>query len=521
MAISIENKKKLKYLWADENKIEWIQTFIKIADKSGNVVPFILTPEQRQFLTNLSNKDIVLKSRQLGLSVVVIAESIREVVTRDNCTCALISHNQSSCNAVFEKLKQQFNSLPDWVKPDTIQNNRQALTFANGSSIVCLTAGNKDLLRGSTITGVCHCSEIAFYKDAERHLKSLSQACSASSTLILESTANGFNKFSELYYQAKQGENDFNHHFFNWIDGRTLFQDQYKLAVDKWMKTHDHMLGENELDDEEKSLKELGATMEQLVWRRSKIATEGADTFKVEFPSTDDECFLSTGTQVFNTDRIIKLLKQKEFLPIPLDKIAGINQSVAPWVQNGSLRIYKVPRPNEKYWIGVDVSEGVGQDASTFLILNAKGEEYASFKNNKIKPYELAALLNIVGRWYNKAQLIVEKASGGHAVIERLRFDHQYLNMMKYKTYDEYNKIQWKWGFDTNSKTKSIAVQDAVEWFDKGLILIKTRAILNEMKTFVINDSGQMGAVVGAHDDMVSALWLTIEGIKDNHWYLF
>ena len=44
----------------------------------------------------------------------------------------------------------------------------------------------------------------------------------------------------------------------------------------------------------------------------------------------------------------------------------------------------------------------------------------------------------------------------------------KYLNMMKYKTYDEYNKIQWKWGFDTTAKTKGIAVQDAVSGSTKG-----------------------------------------------------
>ena len=290
MALSAENAKKLKWLWRDENKIQWIETFIKIADKAGNIVPFILTPEQKEFLTNLENKDIVLKSRQLGLSVCVIAESIREVVTRDNCTCALISHNQSSCNAVFDKLKQQFNSLPDWLKPETVQNNRQALTFKNGSSIVCLTAGNKDLLRGSTITGVCHCSEIAFWKDTERHMKALSQACSESSTLILESTANGFNRFSELYYQAKAGENDFKPYFFNWINGRTLFEGQYKVAVDKYLATHNKkMITEDDYDEEEVLLSQLGATPAQIIWRRLKISSEGADTFHVEYPATDEE----------------------------------------------------------------------------------------------------------------------------------------------------------------------------------------------------------------------------------------
>ena len=521
MAISVANAKKLQWLWKDENKIAWIETFIKIADKQGNIVPFVLTPEQREFLTGLDNKNIVLKSRQLGLSVVCIAESIREVVTRDNCTCALISHNQSSCNAVFDKLKQQFNSLPEWIKPETVQNNRQALTFKNGSSIVCLTAGNKDLLRGSTITGICHCSEIAFWKDIERHMKALSQACSESSIMILESTANGFNRFSELYYQSKAGENDFKSYFFNWINGRTLFEGQYKIAVEKYLSTHDNIvISEKDYDDDEKQLVELGATSEQIIWRRAKISSEGLDTFHVEYPSTDDECFLATGSQIFDTDRISKLLKANKFKqPISVDKLTVRNE-LRNWIQTKSLKIYQIPKQNMRYWIGVDVSEGVSQDSSTLFVMDKNGEQVASFKNNKIKPYEFADICNFVGKWYNNAQLIVEKASGGHSVIERLRYTYKYRNMAKYKTYDEYNKIQWKWGFDTNAKTKGIAVNDAREWFDKGLIKINDKELLEEMKLFILNENGSMGAVIGAHDDLVSAMWLAIEGQKSGYWYM-
>ena len=454
------------------------------------------------------------------MSVVCIAESIREVVTRDNCTCALISHNQSSCNAVFDKLKQQFSSLPEWIKPETIQNNRQALTFANGSSIVCLTAGNKDLLRGNTITGVCHCSEIAFWKDTERHLKALSQACSESSTLILESTANGFNRFSELYYQAKNGENDFKPFFFNWINGRTLFKGQYDLAVEKYLATHKgQMIDIADYDAEEKLLAELGATPEQIIWRRSKISTEGVDTFHVEYPSTDDECFISTGCNVFDTNKIARMLKRKFAEPIKESNLM-IRNELKNWVRNGSLRIYGLPKQGARYWIGVDVSEGVGLDSSTFFVMDKEGDNVCTFKSNKITPYEFADVCAYIGKFYNNAHLVVEKASGGHSVIERLRYTHKYRNLAKYKTYDEFNKIQWKWGFDTNAKTKGIAVNDAREWFDKGLIKINDKEILNEMKVFVINDKGQMGAIDGAHDDLVSAMWLAIQGVKSGYWYL-
>lgn len=518
--ISVDSAKKLQYLWKDENKIEWIEQFIKIADKSGNIVPFIPTQEQREFLLGLDNKNIILKSRQLGLSSIVIAESIREVITRENCTAALISHNQSSCNAIFDKLKAQYNSLPDWIKPKTLQNNRQALTFANGSSITCLTAGSKDILRGSTITGICHLSEFAFWNDPERHLKALSQACSASSTIVIETTANGFNKFSELYFQAKNKENDYKVYFFNWVNGRSLFEDQYKIAVDKYKATHNgNMITEDELDDEEQQIIDVGGTLDQIVWRRGKVSVEGLDSFHQEYPTTDMECFISTGTNVFDTKRIAKKLNAKFPEPITEDKLV-INKDLIPWIKNRSLKIFKIPKSKERYWIGVDCSEGVGLDYSTMFVIDKKGENVCTFRNNKVKPYEFADVVALVGKYYNNALLIIEKASGGHTVIEKMKYEYKYHNLMKYKTYDEFNKVQWKAGFDTNSKTKGIAINDCREWFDKGLVRINDKEVLNEMKTFIVNEKGQMNAAIGTHDDLISAMWLCIQGAKSPYWYI-
>ena len=46
--ISKANAQKLAWLWQDENKVAWIESFIKIADKEGKLVPFILTDEQKE-----------------------------------------------------------------------------------------------------------------------------------------------------------------------------------------------------------------------------------------------------------------------------------------------------------------------------------------------------------------------------------------------------------------------------------------------------------------------------------------
>ena len=110
--------KKLEWLFADENKCDFIQNFIKIADKNGNIVPFVLTHEQRELIEGLDHLNIISKSRQLGVSVCCAALAIRECIVKEHSTNVLISHSQASTNAVFDKLKQMFYSLPEWIRPD-------------------------------------------------------------------------------------------------------------------------------------------------------------------------------------------------------------------------------------------------------------------------------------------------------------------------------------------------------------------------------------------------------------------
>ena len=172
-----------------------------------------------------------------------------------------------------------------------------------------------------------------------------------------------------------------------------------------------------------------------------------------------------------------------------------------------------------RYFIGVDTGEGVGQDYSTCCVMDKEGQEVAVFKNNKIKPYQFAEFINSLGHYYNKAHLVVEKASGGHSVIMRLRQDYKYMNMAKYKTYDEFNRIKWQVGFDTNTKTKGLIINDLREVFEKGLILINSIETVEEMKVFEIKNNGSMGAMSGYHDDLVMATALAIVGVKSGTYY--
>ena len=527
MQISLANAKKLNWLWKDENEIAWIETFIKAVDKSGKETEYRLTPEQKSLVNGLEHKNIISKSRQLGISYVVCSLSLRRCICHPNTTCVLISHSQESTNKVFAKLKQQFYSIPECIRPELLTNNRQELTFVNGSRISCQTAGNKDLCRGDTINGVLHMSEFALWKGQESQMQSLMQAVTDSATVIIESTTKGFNLFSTTYLQATNNENDYKSFFFNWINGGSLFIPQYKQAVKSWKARHNgKMLTEDEYDEEEKYLASLGMTPEQAVWRRGKIAESSLDAFHEEYPSSFSESCIVSGSSVFDNSKVIRLQQaiiEKNIKPLPLDKIVGIPSLLQTHIKNRNFKVWDIPKKNVKYFLGVDVAEGLGgkRDSSTIFVMDKNGKQVAEFKSNKIKPYEFADIVDCVGRWYNKGLLTVEKASGGHSVIERLRYDKHYMNMTKYQTYDEFKRTIWQVGFSTSNKTKSIAVNDAREWFDKGLIDIQSNDLLEEMKVFVAEDNGAFNAVSGSHDDLISAMWLCIQGAKNGFWYPF
>ena len=527
MQISLANAKKLNWLWKDENEIAWIETFLKIADKSGKIVPFKLTDEQRIIASGLEHKNIISKARQLGCSVLISALSIRRCVCHPNTTCVLISHSQESTNKVFGKLKQMFYSLPDCIRPELLTNNRQELSFVNGSRISCQTAGNKDLLRGDTCTGILHCSEYAMWKDQERQMQSMMQAVTESCTVIIESTTKGFNSFTSTYMQASNGENDFKPFFFSWINARKLFEPQYKQAVKSYKARHNgKMLTEDDYDDEEKYLATLGMTPEQAVWRRMKIAESSLDSFHEEYPSSFEESCIVTGSSVFDNGKIVRLqqaILDKNIAPLPLSKIVDIPTLLRTHVSNRNLKVWELPKIGKKYVLGCDLSEGLGgnRDYSTIFVMDKDGRQVAEFASNKIKPYQMADIIDAMGRWYNKGLLVVEKASGGHSCIERLRYEKHYMNMYKYKSYDEFKRTIWQVGFDTNVKSKSLAVNDMREWFDKNLIDIQSNELLEEMKTFVAEDNGAFNAVSGSHDDRISACWLAIEGAKNGFWYPF
>ena len=181
---------KLKKILADP--ILWARYFLKIANKTGKIVPFVFNPQQQQLVQNLQKYTIVLKSRQLGISSVACALALYYCHVEPGCVCLLMSYSMDSARGVYEKLKALWMEMPDAVRLPELTNNRSELKFSNNSRIIVCTAGNKDVSRGLTLK-FAHLSEYGFFRadKAQRHLLAIEQALRPDGRIIIESTANG------------------------------------------------------------------------------------------------------------------------------------------------------------------------------------------------------------------------------------------------------------------------------------------------------------------------------------------
>ena len=509
------NKEKLALIYS--NPKLWIETFSKIVDKEGKLVPFCLNIQQRELVENLDKYNVVLKSRQLGITSVSVGMSLYYALTQHDSHCLLISYSMDSADAIFDKLKSMFNALPSAIKVSTIANNRKELKFVNGSKITCTTMGNKEIARGSTLKFV-HISEVGFCKEdaLAKNLLALEQSLVPNGKIILESTANGLNTFSQIWEKAENKDSLYKPFFFSWVDDKLMFAKEYKLFLKRYKDLKGSALTLDMLEPNELTYYHMGASIEQLTWRRVKIMNSDEIRFKQEFPATPIEAFVTTGSNLFNADKVVELYNIVKSTK-PLKKVENLPSELKMY-ENSYLKLWDTPHFATKYVMGVDASEGVGSDYNVIHIYDNNLMQVAEFRSNKTQPHEVAKVVYSLAIWYNHALVVVEKASGGHIVLDRLKNTYKYRNLYKHKDYDLRGKTIKKIGFNTNSKTKPIMINDFIELFENGDMYIKSLNLLNEMKTFEYND-GKMGAIVGKHDDTVMATALVIQGIKSGVRY--
>ncbi|MBE1557027.1 DNA packaging protein [Sporosarcina limicola] len=507
------------------------KNFIEINTNDGTREKLILNEAQKDINDLLKmNRQIVLpKSRQAGVTTMMLAMSLWKACTVPNHSIMIVSYLGASAKQLFDKLKDMNQSLPRHkypnIFPEVKRENRTELLFKNGSKITSTVAGDKDIGRGETID-FCLLSELAFYNDIDRQLLSVSQSMAKGehSRLIIESTAKGMNSFHKLCMAADKGHSRYKLYFINWY--HKLYLQQFKNEIDeadKWFRATNkgNKMSSKDLDEDERLLHEKGATLRQLSWRRFKLLDMELESFHQEYPSNLYEAFVnSSGNTLFNQS---KILERMEYIIPPLDRdeLTGVlPEPLIKFIGRG-LEIYHLPKRGKRYYSGVDVAAGVGGDNSTMSMIDDDGNQVMSFYSNKVSPHDFAGVIDQIGRWFNYSYLCVERNSYGSVVLEQLRNTFGYENMYKMKQFDERGKRKLKLGFLTTEGSKKIAISLFRQNFETGMVNINCKSTLEEMTIFIEKD-GKLGnrKSGGNKDDLVISMTLANVAMAEGKWYV-
>ena len=490
---------------------------LKIRNKENDIVPLTFNAAQdildAAVEAEMNERGyvriIILKGRQQGLSTYVGGRVYHGVSQNRARKGMVVAHVADSTRALFDMTKRYHDNCPDLLRPTTKYSSRRELAFnALDSSYVVATAGGENIGRGETLSHL-HASEYAFWQPstAEGTLNGLLQAVPdiPGTEVYIESTANGFNHFREFWEQAVHGQNGYRAVFIPWI-----LQPEYTLPVPQ-----DFERTPLEQEYADLALERYGITLTdgQLQWRRKKIGQGGGDLFKQEYPITPDEAFLSTGRPVFLPEAIDALLKQAKdpIKTLTLESTGPDDDYDFEWQHHpaGELRIYREFDPKETYYIGADVAEGTkGGDWSVAQVLDGKRRQVAIWRGQP-DPHRFGTILYHLGKFYEDAHEVIELNNHGILPNSRLHKDYQYANLYFTTEVDKVTEREsTTFGFRTTVKTKPLIIDQLRARVREGEIEINDRLTLMEMRTFIVNEAGNMEAEKGCHDDAVISLAL-------------
>lgn len=504
---------------------DYIEAFLKIRTKDGQLVPFRLNAPQKrlyaaaheQWAAGKPVRIIILKARQMGFSTLTEALIFYLAATRFHTEGMVVAHTEDATAKLFQMTQRFYENLPPPLQPQRRASNAQELVFDRpprtkgrrpglGSSIRCATAGGSGIGRGYTLQCL-HLSELAFWPGDKRSTYAgLMQAVpdKPGTVVIIESTANGYDTFKAMWDAAveaqRTGADGFLPIFFAWHE-----MEEYRRTP---------LPGFERTQEEQELAAAYGLDDEQLAWRRWCIATQcGGDVelFHQEYPSSPDEAFIATGRCCFDKAAIV--LRREAVRSLEWERgIFRVERDAAgrllSWEwrcdEKGPIRILKKPEKWAPYVIGGDTA-GTGSDFFAGQVLDNRTGEQVAVLHHQLGERLYAEQMYCLGMYYNEALIGIETNYSTYP--EMVLEDMGYKRLFVREKYDTYTGATVKaFGFETTAKSRPVIIDGLRDVAAHELGLITDFDTLGEMLTFVYDEQWRPAAEEGEHDDLVMAL---------------
>lgn len=439
----------------------FINTYCKISHPERGNIPFETYPFQDRCIEDFIKHrfNIVLKSRQLGLSTITAAYSVWLALFHKSKEILVIATQLRTAVNFVKKVKVMLKSLPAWLNISASEATRQEVRFKNGSRIQAVPT-SEDAGRSEALS-LLIVDEAAWVRNFEDIWTGLYPTLSTGGSAIILSTPNGVGgQYYQLYSGAEAKTNEFNPIKLMW-----------------WVHPeHDQAWFEKET--------------RQL--NRRKVAQE----LLCEF--------IGSGDTYITADDIAWLDSVKR------DPVArGLNLFDSTWMTyERDVWIWETPKVSHKYILSADVARGDATDFSTFHIINGTtGTVVAEFMG-KIAPDKFGIFIEKYASFFNKAWVCVENNSFGWATnskLKELKYQRLVYEKMKLSNAESFIATDNdKAGFSTQANSRELALAKLEEHIRNRTLQFFSARLVNELRTFIW--TGQKAqAMKDCHDDLVLA----------------
>lgn len=495
---------------------------LKIKTKDGQLVALKPNRVQRRIIKKVVQcildgrpiRFIILKARQEGVSTIVEALIYWWTATHKYIQSKIIAHDSETSEYLYNMFRTYYENSNPLFAPTTKYHTRSDLTFDNEadpqkglkSQIDTATAENAGSGRGQTIQWL-HGSEVAKWRNGRELVAGLMQAVPLlpNTAIFLESTANGIGDYFHTTWQAaKRGESAFEPLFFGWN-----VHEEYALPVPSHFRR---------TVEEEKLVESHGLTNPQLVWRRAKLREFVGDEkrFYQEYPLTDAEAFLASGSPRFNIDKLIAMearCYEPKFMDLSEKReILKPTQFILRELEGAPLKVWFYPADSHEYVIGVDVAEGIEEDYSVATVMDKANHTTVARFRGDLEPSALGEYLDMLGRWYNNALVGVEINNHGLTTVQKLRdLGYQSLYRRESGMDERYEEYTSKLGWRTDVRTKPLMIDQLSEAISAGEITDFDKIFVREAMTYVRDERGRTNAQDGQHDDTVMSTAICLQ----------
>ena len=489
---------------------------------------------------------VTLKCRQIGISTVSLAFDLFWIFKYKAISGALVTHNEPARELFRATLNMYYDGLPDEFKRRRIHNNRNGMLFANRSGLNFRVAGTRTTGGGalgrSAAYPFLHATEISSWGDPEG-LQSLRASLAETNPLRFyhwESTARGFNAFYDMWEEAKKS-----------VTQRAIFvsfwaNEFYRAPrhSDIWKAYWGHKgrLTDNEREwvKDTKALYDVDIDDTQMAWWRWKLAEYIGDegTMMQEFPPTENHAFIATGSQFFTSSSISNAYKRERTLDRPRYFRIQIGTHFYDTVllatpeRLATLRVWEEPVQRGTYVLGADPAYGSSEWADRFCcsVWRCYADrlvQVAEFVDPDMATYSFAWVLSYLAGAYEPCLVNLEINGPGQGVLSELqnmrrtllstgktdqsmRESNTLYNVTRNISSYLYRRLDTFSGPSAlhtlmGHEMKERMLNTFRDYFEREMIVVKSRGLLDEMKSIERIGGAAPAATGRSKDDRVIA----------------